>query len=80
MNVQSKRSAAAARVSRFGQKTTAVVVGESPGAAKLNKATELGVPILDEAGFTLLLAEGPGAVRTEAPGDAEPGEPALEPA
>ena len=33
------------------KKTTAVVVGSEPGAAKLTKATELGVPVLDEAGF-----------------------------
>ncbi|HUW01586.1 MAG TPA: NAD-dependent DNA ligase LigA [Acidimicrobiales bacterium] len=38
--------------------TTALVVGESPGASKLTKATELGVPILDEAGFAHLLATG----------------------
>lgn len=40
------------------KKTTAVVVGEGPGAAKLTKATELGVPILDEAAFTHLLETG----------------------
>ena len=40
------------------KKTTAVVVGEGPGAAKLNKATELGVPILDEAQFLHLLETG----------------------
>jgi DNA ligase (NAD+) len=40
------------------KKTTAVVVGESPGASKLTKATELGVPILDEAAFTHLLDTG----------------------
>ncbi|WP_442968046.1 NAD-dependent DNA ligase LigA [Rhabdothermincola sp.] len=39
-------------------KTTALVVGEGPGAAKLTKARELGVPILDEAGFEHLLATG----------------------
>jgi DNA ligase (NAD+) len=39
-------------------KTTAVVVGESPGASKLSKAEELGVPILDEAGFRHLLDTG----------------------
>ena len=32
------------------KKTTAIVVGEAPGAAKLTKAQELGIPILDEAG------------------------------
>jgi DNA ligase (NAD+) len=40
------------------KKTTAVVVGESPGAAKLAKAQELGVPVLDEAGFVRLLETG----------------------
>jgi len=40
------------------KKTTAVVVGEGPGAAKLNKAQELGVPILDEAAFERLLETG----------------------
>jgi DNA ligase (NAD+) len=40
------------------KKTTAVVAGEGPGAAKLTKAQELGVPILDEAGFAHLLETG----------------------
>jgi DNA ligase (NAD+) len=40
------------------KKTTAVVVGESPGAAKLTKAESLGVPILDEAAFAHLLDTG----------------------
>ena len=40
------------------KKTTAVVVGEGPGQAKLTKAEALGVPILDEAGFDHLLATG----------------------
>jgi DNA ligase (NAD+) len=38
--------------------TFAVVVGAQPGAAKLTKATELGLPILDEAGFVQLLETG----------------------
>jgi DNA ligase (NAD+) len=40
------------------KKTTAVVVGESPGASKLTKAETLGVPILDQEGFEHLLATG----------------------
>jgi DNA ligase (NAD+) len=40
------------------KKTTAVVVGEGPGAAKLTKAEELGVPILDEPQFLKLLETG----------------------
>jgi DNA ligase (NAD+) len=40
------------------KRTTAVVVGEGPGASKLTKATELGVPVLDEAAFTHLLETG----------------------
>jgi len=40
------------------KKTTAVVVGDAPGASKVTKATDLGVPVLDEAGFEQLLATG----------------------
>jgi DNA ligase (NAD+) len=39
-------------------KTFAVVVGDDPGASKINKAQELGVPILDDAAFEELLATG----------------------
>ena len=42
----------------MSKKTTAVVVGEGPGASKLTKASELGVPVLDEAAFTALLETG----------------------
>jgi DNA ligase (NAD+) len=44
--------------SSVSKKTTAVVVGEGPGAAKLTKAQELGVPILDEPAFANLLETG----------------------
>ena len=40
------------------KKTTAVVVGDEPGASKLAKATELGVPILNEAQFVVFLETG----------------------
>ena len=40
------------------KKTTAVVVGEGPGVAKLTKATDLAVPVLDEAAFERLLETG----------------------
>ncbi|HEU4362081.1 MAG TPA: NAD-dependent DNA ligase LigA, partial [Mycobacterium sp.] len=40
------------------KKTAYVVAGDSPGS-KYDKAVELGVPILDEAGFVKLLADGP---------------------
>jgi len=39
-------------------KTFALVVGDEPGANKLTKATELGIPILDRAGFLKLLETG----------------------
>ena len=47
-------------------KTAFVVVGEAPGS-KYDKAVQLKVPILDEAGFRVLLAEGPDAARAVAP-------------
>jgi DNA ligase (NAD+) len=40
------------------KRTFAVVVGAEPGASKLSKAEELGVPVLDEAGFEQLLDTG----------------------
>jgi DNA ligase (NAD+) len=44
--------------SSVSKKTDFVVVGDSPGS-KAAKAEELGVPILDEAGFIRLLENGP---------------------
>jgi DNA ligase (NAD+) len=44
--------------SSVSKKTTAVVVGTDPGASKLTKAQELGVPILDEPAFVVLLETG----------------------
>ncbi|GAB2446942.1 NAD-dependent DNA ligase LigA [Nocardia tengchongensis] len=43
------------------KKTAFVVIGDAPGS-KAAKAEELGVPILDEAGFVKLLEGGPEAV------------------
>ena len=40
------------------KKTDALVVGAEPGASKLTKAQELGVPVLDEAQFVMLLETG----------------------
>ncbi len=39
-------------------KTFALVAGADPGASKLTKATGLGVPVLDDAGFVHLLETG----------------------
>jgi DNA ligase (NAD+) len=47
------------------KKTGFVVAGESPGS-KLDKAASLGVPVLDEDGLQVLLADGPEAARVAA--------------
>jgi DNA ligase (NAD+) len=47
------------------KKTDFVVVGESPGT-KLDKAVQLGRPVLDEDGFRVLLEPGPDAARAAA--------------
>jgi DNA ligase (NAD+) len=44
--------------SSVSKKTTAVVVGSDPGASKVTKANELGVPQLDEAQFVEFLETG----------------------
>lgn len=44
------------------KKTDFVVVGDNPGS-KYDKAVSLGVPILDDEGFAVLLADGPDAAR-----------------
>jgi DNA ligase (NAD+) len=51
--------------SSVSKKTAFVVVGESPGS-KYDKAMTLKVPVLDENGFRVLLAEGPDAARAVA--------------
>jgi len=47
------------------KKTSFVVVGDSPGT-KYDKARQLGVPILDESGFQVLLDTGPDAAQAAA--------------
>ncbi|MGC1733478.1 MAG: NAD-dependent DNA ligase LigA [Pseudonocardiaceae bacterium] len=47
------------------KKTAFVVVGEAPGS-KYDKAVTLKVPVLDEAGFRVLLNDGPDAARAVA--------------
>ena len=42
----------------MSKKTTALVVGREPGAAKVAKAADAKVPVLDEAGFARLLETG----------------------
>ena len=47
------------------KKTDFVVVGDAPGS-KYDKAVTLKVPVLDEDGLRVLLAEGPDAARAAA--------------
>ncbi|HEX4977023.1 MAG TPA: NAD-dependent DNA ligase LigA [Nocardioides sp.] len=51
--------------SSVSKKTDFVVVGDAPGS-KYDKAVALKVPILDEDGFRVLLADGPDVARTKA--------------
>ncbi|MFE9422738.1 NAD-dependent DNA ligase LigA [Kitasatospora sp. NPDC006697] len=44
------------------KKTDFVVVGDNPGS-KYDKAVQLGLPVLDDAGFEVLLSAGPAAAR-----------------
>jgi DNA ligase (NAD+) len=57
--IMSRGGRAAGSVSK---KTAFVVAGDAPGS-KYDKALELGVPLLDEAGFRVLLDRGPDAAR-----------------
>ncbi|WP_309117489.1 NAD-dependent DNA ligase LigA [Saccharothrix sp.] len=71
--ILSRGGKAAGSVSK---KTAFVVVGESPGS-KADKALQLKVPVLDEAGFKTLLTSGPEAARavaTVAPDEDHPKE------
>jgi DNA ligase (NAD+) len=58
--LQTRGARAAGSVSK---KTDFVVVGDSPGASKFDKARALAVPVLDEAGFRLLLDQGADAAK-----------------
>ena len=60
------RQAGGKVTSSVSKKTSFVVAGESAGS-KYDKAVELGVPILDEAAFHVLLAQGPDAVTPATP-------------
>jgi DNA ligase (NAD+) len=53
--------------SSVSKKTNFVVAGENAGS-KYDKAVELGVPVLDEAAFRVLLTHGPDAIRQQQPG------------
>jgi DNA ligase (NAD+) len=59
------------------KKTDFVVVGESPGS-KYDKAVALKVPILDDEGLRLLLADGPAAARSASAAPAADAETAEE--
>ena len=48
------------------RRTTFLVAGEAPGAAKVTRARAAGVPVLDEDGFRVLLAGGADAARERA--------------
>jgi DNA ligase (NAD+) len=62
------RAAGGKVTSAVSKKTSFVVAGENAGS-KHDKAVELGVPILDEAGFERLLAGGPEAVTAGPPAE-----------
>jgi DNA ligase (NAD+) len=58
------RQAGGKATSSVSKKTDFVVAGENAGA-KYDKAVELGIPVLDEDAFRVLLAEGPDAARPQ---------------
>jgi DNA ligase (NAD+) len=61
------RQAGGKVTSSVSKKTNFVVAGENAGS-KYDKAVELGVPVLDEAAFRVLLTHGPDAIRQQQPG------------
>jgi DNA ligase (NAD+) len=84
LSTYSRDQATAAVTDRGGKvsgsvskKTSFVVVGDNPGS-KYDKALSLKVPVLDEAGFAVLLSEGPDAARAvaeiAAPAEEKPAE------
>jgi DNA ligase (NAD+) len=60
------------------KKTTALVVGEGPGASKVTKANDLGIPVLDEPAFELLLQTGD-LPEVASPADPDPASEPTEP-
>jgi DNA ligase (NAD+) len=60
------------------KKTSFVVAGDSPGS-KYDKALQVGVPILDDAGFAVLLADGPDAALKVATKPTPPEKPPRKP-
>jgi len=50
-------------VGSVSKNTDFVVVGADPGRSKYDKAVKLGRPMLDDAGFALLLTEGPDSAK-----------------
>jgi DNA ligase (NAD+) len=73
---EAAQSAGAKVSGSVSKKTSYVVVGENPGS-KHDKAVELGVTVLDEDGFRLLLEQGPPPVAEAGP---EPGSEPESPA
>ena len=71
MNREGVQQAITARggrsVSSVSSKTSALVVGTSPGASKLAKAEQLGTPILTEEQFLSLLDHGPEGILPDSP-------------
>jgi DNA ligase (NAD+) len=51
--------------SSVSKKTTFVVAGDNPGS-KYDRAMSLGVPVLDESGFQVMLTGGPDAAKAQA--------------